>query len=151
MLKQTPYGGCVKSCPGLWPSRCKGFVWEKEAGSGENRVSNETWCRQPVQCDIWRFNGGKLGWCQVPNTQGKIVNDSFFFLPKWKNLSWSLFSQSLLQCNTHSLIHSRLDSPGSPGSPRGKWHPWKICLVSSLFCGLCGCAAARIRQNLPCL
>lgn len=49
---------------------------------GENQVANETWCRQPVQCDIWGL-GGERGWCQVPNTQGKIAND--FFLSQVKN------------------------------------------------------------------
>lgn len=137
MLKQTPSGGCIKICPGFWPSRCKGFVWGKEAECGEDQVSNETRCRQPARCDMWRLSGGKRGWCQLPDTQGKIANDSFpvFSFPSKKGFKKSLFSVS--GHNTH--IHTQsLESGWSRralGYPKGKLSPAEPSWGVLHFCG----------------
>lgn len=110
----------------------------KGGWGGGSQVSNETRCRQPVQCDIWRLNGGKLGWCQVPNTHGKIANDSFFSFLSEKCFTRPIFP--VLPPHTHTPQKGWHGA--ATGYPKGKAHLEKTWPVSAPFLKLsqlCSC------------
>ena len=137
MLKQTPSGGCTKICPGFWPSRCKGFVWGKEAECGEDQVSNETRCWQPARCDMWTVEENEAG-VRLQTLKAKSSTTLLlFFLSQVKNVSRSLFSRCQAPTHTYTLSHLRADGPGEPWTtPKGKLSPAKPSWWFLHFCGL---------------
>lgn len=152
MLKQTPSGGCIKICPGFWPSRCKGFVWGKEAECGEDQVSNETRCWQPARCDMWTVEENEAG-VRLQTLKAKSSTTLLlFFLSQVKNVSRSLFSRCQAPTHTYTLSHLRADGPEEPWTtPKENYLLQNLAGEFSISADCPSCTAAGVRQNLSCL
>lgn len=148
MLKQTPYGGCVKSCLGFWPSSCRGFVWEKEAACGWGGRIKSLMRRGVGNLYSVTFGGSGENEVGVRFQTLKAKSPMTFFFPKWKMVH-EVYFPSLLSQHACSFTPEGMD--GEPHAIQEENDILKKLTGEFCFVDCHGCAAARMRQSLPCL
>lgn len=76
----------------------------------------------------------------------------WFSLSQAENVSRSLFSQCQATAHTYTLSHLRADGPGEPwAAPKENYVLQSLACEFSISVDCPSCAAAGVRQNLPCL